>query len=316
MVSTRIFALAFMVVGHACGMTINANFTSAFITDFGVNATAAEAAFNAASAIFTNAFDNPIAINITADAVTGTGTLGMSSSSIFSVSSWSALRSAVVANDTGPLGGSAAQLTSIGAGGSITAADPTSGAGTFWVTRAQAKALNLLPTDSSNDGTVTVGTGYSYTFDDSSGVTSGTYDLIDVFAHEISEVMGRIGLSGTTVGGHANSYTLLDALAFQGPGTRGLGFVSNDWFSINDGSSLLMGFNSQAGGDSRDWASGANDAFNAFSNSGVVNPVSAIDLKEMNVLGYNAVVPEPSTGIALFSALLAGCMVRRRVMHQ
>jgi hypothetical protein len=308
MIATLVIALGFGGQASA-NMIINPTFTANFTTDFGANTTAAENAFNAAAAIFDNAFINPISVNITVDAVTGTGTLGMSSSPIFSISSWSALDVAVVANDSGP-GGSPAQLTSIGPGGSITAADPSSGSGTFWVTRSQAKALRLLPNDSNNDGTVTVGTGFSYTFDDSGGVAPGTIDLTAVFAHEISEIMGRIGLSGVTIGGHANSYTLLDALAYTGAGARGLGFVANDGFSINNGSSILMGFNSTAGGDSRDWAGGTNDSFNAFTSAGVANPVSAVDFEEMNVIGYNF-TPEPSSGILMISALVAGFLVRR-----
>jgi hypothetical protein len=317
MVSKRVFAIALIVVGKASGgLIITPTFTSNFTTYFGASAIAAEAAFNSATAIYTNAFDNPITINITVDAVTGTGTLGMSSSPIYSISSWNALESAVVANDTGPLGGSGAQLTSIGAGGSISGGDPTSGSGTFWLTRAQAKALNLLSNDSTNDGTVTVGTGFAYTFDDSGGVAAGTYDLTDIFAHEISEIMGRIGISGGTIGGHPNSYTLLDALAFQGPGSRGLGFVNNDYFSINDGTTLLTEFNGTAGEDSRDWAGATSDAFNASSSTGALTPVSAIDLEELNVLGYDASTPEPSTGILLLSALVAGWAVRRKITVQ
>ena len=35
----------------------------------------------------------------------------------------------------------------IGPGGSMTAADPTSGTGTWWLTRSQAKALGHIPDD-------------------------------------------------------------------------------------------------------------------------------------------------------------------------
>ncbi len=295
--------------------TINPSFTAAFNTDFGANAAAAQAAFNAAAAIFTSTFDNPIAVNITVTAVTGTGTLGESSTPIGSIA-WTSLDAAVVANDNSAAGRSAAQLASIGAGGSITAADPTGGAGTFWTTRAQDKALGIIPSDSSNDGTITVGTGFAYTFNDSGGVAPGTIDLTDVFAHEISEVMGRIGISGGSVGGISPSYTLLDALSFTGPGARGLGNGGGNFFSIDDGTTLLKGYNNQSsnGGDSRDWASGTNDAFNAFSSSGVLNPVSAVDIEEMNVLGYDLTAPEPGTFFLAGTALLGAGLLRRRAL--
>ena len=38
--------------------------------------------------------------------------------------------------------------------------------------------------------------------------------------------------------------------------------------------------------DTRDWAGGTNDAFNQFSSSGVVNPISAVDFQVMDVIGY------------------------------
>jgi hypothetical protein len=40
--------------------------------------------------------------------------------------------------------------------------------------------------------------------------------------------------------------------------------------------------------DSRDWAPGTNDAFNQFSDSGVINPISAVDVQLMDVIGYRA----------------------------
>jgi len=309
-----VLGIAASPVYATTSFTINPTFTAGFVTNFGANAIAAENAFNAAAAIFTGAFDNPIAVNITVNAVAGTGTLGASSTPVFSIA-WSSLDAAVVANDTGPLGGSSAQLTSIGPGGSITAADPSGGAGTFWITRADRKALGLLASDGANDGTITVGTGFSYTFNNSGGVAPGTIDLEGVFAHEISEVMGRIGISGGSIGGIQPSYTLLDALSYSGAGTRGLGNGAGNFFSIDAGTHLLKAFNNQAGlgGDSRDWASGANDAFNAFSSSGVVNGVTLIDLEEMNVLGYDLATPEPATFGLVGGVLVAVSFLRRRL---
>src|SRR5262249_20382363 len=78
-------------------------------------------------------------------------------------------------------------------------------------------------------------------------------------------------------------------------------------FSIDNGTTLLKLFNNaqQNGLDTRDWAppslggDGTNDAFNQFSNWGVVNPVSAVDVRVMDVIGYDLIqqtpaVPEPS----------------------
>ena len=77
------------------------------------------------------------------------------------------------------------------------------------------------------------------------------------------------------------------------------------YFSINGGTTNLKAFNSNSSGDLQDWASGTNDAFNAFSNSGVLNDMSAVDFQVMDVIGYDfAGVPEPSSASAIFAAAL------------
>jgi hypothetical protein len=183
------------------------------------------------------------------------------------------------------------------------------------VSRAQAKAIGLLASDLITDGTFTFGAGFTYDYDPSNGVSSG-FDFQGVAMHEISEIMGRISGLGASIGGNPG-YLLYDLFRYTGPGTRGLTNGSGIQFSINAGGSLLKPFNSVSTGDFADWASGTNDSFNAFSNSGVVNPMTAVDLQVMDVIGYNrvsgaAAVPEPSTGLLFFSALLAGGLIRRR----
>jgi len=301
-------ALASALPAHA-SLTFNPTFTGAFIADFGTNALAAEAAFNAATAIFSNAFTDPITINITVTAVTGTGTLGQSNTPISSIG-WSTLEADLAADAK-----SAADFAATGVGGSITGADPSTD--TWWLTRAQEKALGIIASDGVNDGTITVGTGYAYTYDDSGGVAAGTIDLTAVFAHEISEVMGRIGLSGASING-GPALTLLDAYSFTGAGARGLGGGAGNFFSIDDGTTLLKAFNNATanGGDTRDWASGTNDSFNAFSSFGVLNPVSPVDLEEMDVLGYDSAVPEPATVAMVGLALLAGGFLGRRRLQK
>ncbi len=290
-------------------MTIDFNFDGTIATNFGSNAAAFEAAFASAAAVYTSNFSDNIHVNINVTSVTGTGTLGASNTSIGSLS-WSNLRN-YFANDAK----TANDLTAIGAGGSMTVADPSNGADTWWVTRAQEKALGIIGDDLSTDGTITIGSGFNYTYNDSGGVTSGTIDLQGVADHEISEIMGRIGLSGSSVNGNP-SLTLLDAFSFTGANSRGMGNGAGNYFSINTGTTLLKAYNNQAGlgGDSRDWASGTNDSFNAFSSSGVVNPVTAMDLKELDVLGYDLVVttPEPATGWLLIAGPALLFLRRRR----
>ena len=67
--------------------------------------------------------------------------------------------------------------------------------------------------------------------------------------------------------------------------------------------------------DSRDWASGfGNDSFNQFSNSGVLNPVTVVDLRLMDVIGYDRIaVPEPTAGALLAMGFAARVFIRRRI---
>ncbi len=314
----HIFVIALLSAGlaalgtpaHAQGLIITPNFTAGFNANFGANAAAAQASWIAAANLFTSKYNDNIHVNITVDAVTGSGILGQSSTPIFQVT-YANLRTAMI-NDAK----SASDFTSVGAGGSITAADPSAPGNLWWVTRAQRKAIGLAASDLTNDGTITFGTGFSYTF--SGAIAPGTIDFMGVAAHEISEVMGRIGISGGTVGGTV-SYTLLDDLSYTGAATKGLGNGAGNFFSIDNGITLLKAFNNQAGngGDSRDWASGSNDSFNAFSSAGA-NPVTAVDYQEMDVLGYDLVaVPEPATvalmGLAMAAVGYQGWRYRRNL---
>jgi hypothetical protein len=294
------------------GLVITPTFTANFVANFGANAVAAENAWIAAANVFSTNFTDNIHINITVDAVAGTSVFGESFTPLNSIS-YSTMRSLVVADAK-----SADDFTATGAGGSVAVTDPTGG-GTFWLTRSQAKALGYISDDLANDGTTTFGAGNPFTF--SGAITPGTYDFQGVAAHEISEVMGRLGISGGTIGSTPNSYSLIDLFSYKGAGTRGLGGDGGNNFSIDNGTTLLKLYNNaQSNGlDTRDWAPGTNDSFNQFSNSGVVNPVSGVDIREMDVLGYDlaqqVVAPEPGslTLLGLGLASLVGYGRLRRV---
>ncbi len=264
-------------------MIITPTFTAGFDANFGANATAARAAWAAAAEIFTNNFEDNIHINITVDALPGTNVFGESFVSLLSIS-YADLLARVKANAS-----TQNDQIAVGPGGSMTAVDPTNGAGTWWLTRAQAKALGVIPDDMSDDGGTTFGAGNNFTL--SGAIAAGTFDFQGIAAHEISEVMGRLGLSGGMVGATANSFSLIDNFSYTGPGTKAPRGGPGNNFSIDNGTTLLKLWNdSTANGlDSRDWAPGANDAFNQFSSPGVVNPVSAVDFQLIDVIGYRYV---------------------------
>ncbi len=279
-------------------LVITPTFTANFVTNFGANAVAAENTWIAAANMISSNFSDNIHVNITVDAVAGTGVFGQSSTFLNSFS-YATLRAAVVADAKTP-----DDAAAIGAGGSVTVADPaTASPHTWWVSTAEAKALGLIADNLSNDGTTTFGAGNPFSFTEPPA--PGTYDLRGVMLHEITEVMGRLGLSGGTIGSNPNSYSLIDDFAYTGPGTKNLGSGVGVNFSIDNGTTLLKVWNNsvQDGLDTRDWAppgagqggDGSPDAFNQFSSSGVVNGLSTVDLRLMDVIGYDRVVPEPST---------------------
>ena len=261
-------------------MIITPTFTANFDLNFGADAAAARAAWTAAAEVFAVQFIDDVHINITVDAVTDPQVFGRSFPRLLSIS-YADLLARVTAHATTPT-----DQTATGPGGSMVATDPTGGTGTWWLTRAQAKCLGYIADDLADDGGTTFGVANPFTF--SGAIASGTYDFQGIAAHEISEVLGRLGLSGGTVGTTTNSFSLIDNFSYTGPGAKGLTGGPGNSFSIDAGTTLLKTFNDPTANqlDSRDWAAGTDDAFNQFSNSGVVNAVSPVDVQLMDAIGY------------------------------
>ena len=83
------------------------------------------------------------------------------------------------------------------------------------------------------------------------------------------------------------------------------------YYSLDNGTTNLKGFNSNPSGDLQDWASGSNDSFNAFSSSGVQNDMTPLDLQVMDILGFE-LVPEPGRALLAVLGLTAVLMRRHR----
>ena len=116
-------------------------------------------------------------------------------------------------------------------------------------------------------------------------IAANQYDAVGVAAHEISEVMGRIGMLGAQSG----YYTPLDLFRYTAahqPDTT----PTAGYFSTDMGATVLNSYNNPAnGGDASDWAStsaNAKDAYDAFDNPGVISNLNRNDLLEVAALGY------------------------------
>lgn len=268
-----------LVNGSGTGLAINLVWDS--------SVTSAPSAFTAGvvnvAQYFVSHFSDNVTLNITvgygeAGGHALNGALGMSLSYLQS-SSYSQIQTALTDDQSSSADASAvASLTG----------DPTSG-GHYWLTTAEAKSLGLLSSTTNTDGSV----GFSsssgiFDYNNSDGVTAGQYDFFAVVAHEFSEVMGRILLVGTNVGGTANSYDVLDLFHYSAPATHDLSGSVAGYFSVDNGTTDLHDFNTVSSGDRGDWATSATpDAFDAFGTPGAVEPILASDLTALDAIGWN-----------------------------
>jgi len=260
-------------------MIITPTFTPRFDPNFGANAKAARAAWITAAKVFTDSFSDPIHINITVDAINQEA-LGRSFPNFLSITY------AELFNRVTAYASTHNDAIAISPGGSMSGADPTNGKGAWQLMRPQAKALGFIQDDLSDDGGTTFGVNHPFTF--FGAIAPQTFDFQGVAAHEIAEVMGRFGLSGGN-----NTFSLIDNFSYTGPGMKSLGGGAGNFFSMDNGVTLLKAFNNSAANhsDTRDWAGDTNDSFNESSGTGVVNPVTAVDLQVMDVIGYGRVNP-------------------------
>ncbi len=215
------------------------------------------------------------------------GALGESLTNLISTS-YGQLRSALIADAI--TGADASAIAS------LPVADPTGGH--YYVSTAEAKALGLY-SGNGIDGYIGFRAGATnFDFDRSDGIASGAYDFFGVFLHEITEVMGRQLFAGETVGGTPNSFEPEDLFHYAASHARSFSGATPGYFSVDDGATNLVSFNTNASGDFGDWASSAvTDAYRAFAVSGAVTTISDADMIVMDAIGWDeAALPDLLVG--------------------
>lgn len=263
--------------------------------------TAMKAANTYAAKLMTDKFKDNITVNIMVKASPGTNDFGSSSTTFDNVqdpnnpglASYDVLRALLTKDATG-----ADDTTTLSGNGSVPpGADPIPGSHMYELTRSQAKALGLRADDGEIDGTFTFGGGQQWTYDPNNRAAAGKSDFIGVALHEYSEIMGRNSIMGDTLGGGIPLYVEYDLFHYTGPGARGLNKGPGRSFSIDNGTTLLKAFNDETAnkGDNQDWADGdPTDAFNAFGPPAQQADMTAVDLRVMDILGFDLVAANPT----------------------
>jgi hypothetical protein len=201
-------------MGAAGGLVFNITYDSSV----GSAPAGFTSAISAVVSYYESVFNDPITVNIdvgwgeVAGQALGSGALGESETNL-GLFSYSQVKMALAADAK-----SADDSTAVN---NLPGSDPTGG-GSFPLTTADAKALGL-GTSASVDGYVGFSSSANYTFDPSNRAVSGAYDFIGVAEHEISEVMGRIALLGTPLGGLSRTYTALDLFRYFEPRRPAIG---------------------------------------------------------------------------------------------
>jgi hypothetical protein len=262
--------------------------------------------FNSVVQFYQTQYTDPITINLHVGwgEINGNplapGNLGQSSTNQQGFYTYNQVRTALINDASSP--------SDTAAINSLPGADPFGCGACFVMSNAEAKALGLLAGNAAGiDGWVGFNSSATYTFDPVNRAVPGAFDFYGLASHEITEIMGRYGLSQN--GAASGRYSPIDLFRYLGIGTRDFTPANGSYFSIDGGVTNINTFNGTGGGDLSDWAGIGPDSYNHSLNTNTLETISAGDLTLMDVIGYDAAaasVPEPST-VFLFAASFLVC---------
>ncbi len=285
-------------VGRSGALVINATFDASITGN--VNSAAIQAVINNAIAIYENIFNDPITVNILFRYATTnpdgspTGALATSTSVIYSIA-WNTFTGAMIADATTT--NDATANASLPGSPLATNVLPSSSNG-------RALGFNTPPAMFANgsvgaggpyDGIVTLVSSQPFKF--TRPTAPGLYDAQSAIEHEMDEVMGL----GSAIGFFAD-YRPQDLFSWSAPGTRSVSSSGSRYFSIDGGTTNIVGFNQNPGGDFGDWISPACPQPNPYVQNAFGCPNQAMDVAptspegiNLDVVGYDLLVgPTPT----------------------
>jgi len=300
----------------AHALTFNLTFDDASFTAAGYNVASVHNAVNFVAGEFSSLFNDPIHVNI--HILAGNTGLGGSSTALVGFLNYAATRTALISDNT--LHPSTDGTTSVN---NLPGVNPTIN-DQYAFSHAQAKALGLIGDTvvADDDGTYTFSNAQNYTFATTQAgrQAAGAFDFVGVTEHEFSEIMGRIPGLGTTAFNGNPSFLVDDLFRFTASGVPSFTTSATGvYFSINNGATNLVGFNSTPGNDLQDYAGAVpTDPYNASTGPNQAHLLSGVDITNMDVIGYDLITqgtaaPEPSSLAILGLGLIgAGFGIRRR----
>jgi hypothetical protein len=294
------------------------------------NDAAAMSAFNRAIGYWNSVIADPITVYISADLSSSldAGVLGGTSSSV-QTPSYTAVRTAIVQDG---IGEAAQTVTSaLPTAAQFTATLPSgftydARTGNMLVSRANMKALGLLGANdhTADDASMVFSSTFSWDFDETDGITPGTYDFEAVVVHEIGHALGFLSyvddldyyIHGSTSG--AVTPTPLDLFRFGAtPGnftTAARDLEPGGTAVFSDGTVTYAMSTGKYTGDGRQASHWKDDNGVSANYIGIMDPslpsgyvpaVTAADLYALDLIGYDLVqAPEPGTFVLVGAVAL------------